>query len=42
MKTIFAIYLVPTAATTTVMADHVIDESENPQFLYVLSARRGD
>ncbi|MCP4229151.1 MAG: hypothetical protein GY771_03260 [bacterium] len=41
MKTILAIYLVLTAATTIVLADHVIDESETPQFLFVLSAESG-
>ncbi|MCP4229152.1 MAG: hypothetical protein GY771_03265 [bacterium] len=41
MKTILAIYLLLAAATTTVTADHVINESENPQFLFVLSAESG-
>ena len=41
MKTIFAIYLVLAAAATTLMAGHVIDESESPHFLLVLSAESG-
>lgn len=41
MKTIFAIYLVLAAATTTAMANHAIDESENPRFLFVMSAESG-
>ena len=30
-----------TAATTAVFADHVIDDSEKPQYLYVMSATSG-
>jgi hypothetical protein len=41
MKMILAIYLVLAAATTTVIADNVIDDGENPQFLYVLNATSG-
>ena len=40
MKRILLICLVLTA-TTAVLADHVIDESENPQFLFVMSAVSG-
>ena len=41
MKTIFVIYVALAAATTVVAADHTIDESENPQFLFVISAESG-
>ena len=41
MKTILAIYLVLVATATSVTASHVINESENPQFLFVMSAESG-
>ncbi|MCP4229148.1 MAG: hypothetical protein GY771_03245 [bacterium] len=41
MKTILTIYLILTAATTAVLANHAIDESENPQYLFTLSAESG-
>ncbi|MCP4229150.1 MAG: hypothetical protein GY771_03255 [bacterium] len=41
MKTILVIYLVLTATATAVLANHAIDESENPQYLFVLSAESG-
>ena len=41
MRTILAICLVLVAAATSVTASHVINESENPQFLFVMSAVSG-
>ena len=41
MKTILFVCLILMFAATTVMAEHVIDESDNPRFLLVLSAESG-
>ncbi len=41
MKKILSIGLVLMLATTTLVAQHVIDSKDNPQFLYVLSAKSG-
>ncbi len=41
MKTLLVICLVLVAAATSVTASHVINESENPQFLFVMSAVSG-
>ena len=41
MRMILTICIMLTAATTAVFADHVIDESEKPQYLYVMSATSG-
>ncbi len=41
MKKIPVIYLILATAITSVMADHIIDESVNAQFLYVISATSG-
>ena len=41
MKTFQAICLVLVATATSVTASHVINESESPQFLFVMSAISG-
>jgi hypothetical protein len=41
MKKILSICLVLMMVATTVMAEHVISSKDNPQFLYVLSAKSG-
>jgi len=41
MKTLLVICLVLTATATSVTASQVINESENPQFLFVMSAVSG-
>ena len=41
MKKILSICLILMLATTPVMAGHVIDSKENPEYLFVLSAESG-
>ena len=41
MRMILTICIILATTTTVVLADHVIDESENPGFLFVMSAVSG-
>ena len=41
MKKVLIIYLLLTSSITAVLANHVIDDSEVPQFLFVVSATAG-
>lgn len=41
MRIVLTICVMMAATATAEMADHVVDESENPQFLFVLSAESG-